>query len=200
MSNFPALITQFILGWTLFLWLVCIVSTPVTFLSLLIVTFRFLEISRLFMLPRRVLLPCNFTNFNSRVFTWNRLQSIPCGLEHSTDADGCFESKVFAFFFRQCCRTRSSSDLHAMAFGINLFVSVMSSPQARSLRSVMKESNVSPCSWHLLSSLTAAIIGFFLASRCAFNFSVTRSSMSLSLMSCLFSPDPTWTVSHWKVR
>ena len=66
-----------------------------------------------------------------------------------------------------------------MAFRINLFVSVMSSPQARSLRSVTKESNVSPCSWHLRSNLTAAIIGFFLASRCALNFWATRSSMSL---------------------
>ena len=34
----------------------------------------------------------------------------------------------FLLFSRQRCRTRSSSDLHAMAFRINLFVSVMSSP------------------------------------------------------------------------
>ena len=33
--------------------------------------------------------------------------------------------------------------------------------QARSLRSVTKESNVSPCSWRLRSNLTAAIFGFF---------------------------------------
>ena len=76
----------------------CVHCIHTCHISDLIVTFRFLEISRLFMLPRRVLLPCNFTNFNSRIFTWNHLQSIPCGIEHSTDADGCFESKVFAFF------------------------------------------------------------------------------------------------------
>ena len=97
----------------------------------------------------------------------------------------------FLLFSRQRCCTRSSSDLHAMVFRINLFVSVMSSPLARSLRSVTKESNVSPCSWCIQSNLTAAIIEFFLASRCPLNFSVTRSSMSLSLMSCLFFPDPT---------
>ena len=85
----------------------------------------------------------------------------------------------FLFYSRQRCRTRSSSDLNAMAFRINLFASVMSSPRARSLRTVTKESNVSPCSWRLRSNLIAAIIGFFLASRCALNFSATRSSMSL---------------------
>ena len=85
----------------------------------------------------------------------------------------------FLLFSKQRCRTLSSSNLHAMAFRINLFVSVISSPRARSLRSVTKESNVSPCSWCLRSNLTAAIIGFFLASRCALNFWATRSSMSL---------------------
>ena len=85
----------------------------------------------------------------------------------------------FLLFSKQRCRTLSSSNLHAMSFRINLFVSVISSPRARSLRSVTKESNVSPCSWRLLSNLTAAIIGFFLASRCALNFWATRSSMSL---------------------
>ena len=42
MANFPALITQFILGWTLFLWLVCILSTPVTVLISLLL-FGFLK-------------------------------------------------------------------------------------------------------------------------------------------------------------
>ena len=63
-----------------------------------------------------------------------------------------------------------------------------------------KESNVSPCSWRLWSNLTAAIIGFLLASRCPLNSSATRSSRSLSLISCLFSPDPTWMVFQWEVR
>ena len=65
-----------------------------------------------------------------------------------------------------------------------------------SSRSVTKESNVSSRRRRL--NLTAAIIGFFMASRCALRFSATRSSKSLSLMSCLFSPGPTWKVFHWK--
>ena len=90
-----------------------------------------------------------------------------------------YSSPEWSVSSKQRCRTLSSSNLHAMAYRINLFVSVISSPRARSLRSVRKESNVSPCSWRLRSNLTAAIIGFFLASRCTLNFSATRSSMSL---------------------
>ena len=81
------------LGWTLFLWLVCIVSTPVTFLNLLVVTFRFLEISRLFMLLRRILLPCNFTNSRQHCRTlgiwgqWRRKQRFPLQLASSIEFD-----------------------------------------------------------------------------------------------------------------
>ena len=82
------------------------------------------------------------------------------------------------------------------AFHINLSVSPMSRPRASSLRLVREESNDSPCNWRLRSNLTAANIGFFLASRCALNFPATLSSMFFFFTQVRSGPVHSWPVER----
>ena len=103
-------------------------------------------------------------------------------------------------FSRHRCLTRLSCDLHATALRINLSVSEMSSPLASSLRSVTKVSKVSPGCYRFQSNWTAAMMGFFLASRFILNFPATHSSIFFSLTFWRFSPVSTFIISHWKIR
>ena len=94
-------------------------------------------------------------------------------------------------FSRHRWLSRLFCDLHAIALRIHLSVLAMSSPLASSLRSVTKVSKVSPGCCRFQSNWTAAMMGFFLASRCVCFFSLTF---------WRFSPVSTFIISHWKIR
>ena len=124
MSNFPALITRFILCWTLFLGLCALYPRLSHFWACSLLPFGFLKFL--------AFLCCLEESFFHATLLTSILGSSP----DITYSPSVVASNIrpmlmavsrvrFLLFSR---RTRSSSDLHAMAFRINLFVSVMSSP------------------------------------------------------------------------
>ena len=138
---------------------------------------------------------CSLLPFGFMKLSWLQFKGLhltpPCGLKRSTDADGCFECKVFAFFQA----TLSYSFIQRVTcYGVPNKLICLGHVLPSGYEFVVIDEGIKRFPLQLASS-----IEFFLASRCALNFSATRSSMSLSRMSCLFSPDPTWTVFHWKV-